>query len=172
MLQEAAQLLEASLKSLDEELGRGRGSLRSADMSMAASIKEIIALARSLVEKSSCLSSSRISGSQGYICDGRWSLVVDERLGISSISKVGRSIGISFRGGEIVIASEKGGLAVGRSYVRAFIGDLVFEAGYRDLAALARSAHIVRKASSTVIEILKKADESFTRCIRASRLKC
>lgn len=172
MLQEAARVLEASLRSLDEELERGRSSLRSTDISTAAAVKEALTLALDLVERSSCLSSAKITGSQGYICDGRWSMVVDKQPGFSSISKVGHDIGISFREGEIVIASKRGGLAVGRNYFRAFVGDTTLEASYKDLKTLSRSAHIVRRASSIAIEILKKANESFSKCVKAYRLRC
>ncbi|PWV37083.1 MAG: hypothetical protein DJ555_03865 [Desulfurococcaceae archaeon] len=170
MPQDLLGFLKLSLKNLEDSIEKAGSSAKVSELSVIGSIKEVISYSEKVIEKGLCLSSSRGIKGFGYICDGRWSIVSTDN--VTSISKVGSDIAISFKNGELGILREEGGLVLGPSYVRILLKGYSIEIPYNDYREAGRQSHVIKKVLPIVIDTLRKADESFSKCIKLYRLKC
>ncbi len=170
MPQDLLGFLKLSLRNLEESVEKASSSARASELSAIGSIKEVISYSEKVIEKGLCLSSSRGVKNFGYICEGRWSIVSTDS--VISISKVGSDIAISFKNNELGILRRDGGLILGLSYVRIVLGEHSIEIPYSDYKGAGENSHIIKKILPTVIDTLRKANDSFGRCVKLYRLKC
>lgn len=170
MPQDLIGFLKMSLRNLEEGIERARSSARASELSAIGSIKEVISYSEKVIEKGLCLSNSRGVKVFGYICDGRWSIVNTDH--VTSFSKIGSDIVISFRNNELGILRKEGGLVLGKDYVRILLGEHSIEIPYNEYREAGEKSYVIKKVLPTVIDTLRKADESFSKCIKLYRLKC
>jgi hypothetical protein len=168
--QQHIEVLRTALKNLDASVEAGKRGVKIHELSLIGSIKEIIGHGEKVLEKGLCLSSSKEVRSAGYICEGRWVIV---RAGdIISISKVGSDIAISLRGGEFMVMRGSTGVVIGPSYLRIFIDGYSEEYSFKEYRDVVARIHLFKKIVPAALEALRRADESFTRCVKIYRVKC
>ena len=170
MPQDLLGFLKLSLRNLEDGIEKARSSAKASELSLIGAVKEVISYSEKVIEKGLCLSSSRGVRGFGYICDGRWSMVITDD--VTSISKVGSDIVISFKNNELGVLRREGGLVLGPNYMKILVRGYSLEIPYSDYKEVGQRSHVIREVLPTVIDTLRKADESFSRCVKLYRLRC